>query len=227
MRFTRSAILGVVVIVSLEAWACSSSSPGRPESRPDPAAEQHLKRGGDLELKGDLDGAIAEYREAVRLRPRDAELHNYLAWVLGRKGDWNGAVAEYREVIRLQPEDAWTHHYLGQLLGNKGDWDGAIAQAREAIRLMPNDVSMHYFLGDALRQKGDRRAALDEYRRAVVLDQKRQARGPNDEPLLKQLSKPDPDDADTYLDIGTVLEKRGDLDGAIGGWNRNQSSSGR
>lgn len=35
-------------------------------------AATHIKRGEALEKKGDLDSAIAEYREALRLRPADA-----------------------------------------------------------------------------------------------------------------------------------------------------------
>ena len=53
--------------------------------------------------KGDLDGAIAEYREALRLNPNDDEAHFNLGVALGKKGDWDGAIAEYREALRLNP----------------------------------------------------------------------------------------------------------------------------
>ena len=41
---------------------------------PDDAAA-HVNLGNALDHKGDLDGAIAEYREALRLNPKDVVAH--------------------------------------------------------------------------------------------------------------------------------------------------------
>ena len=41
-----------------------------------------------------MDGAVAEYREALRLNPNNAAAHNNLGAALGEKGDWDGAIAE-------------------------------------------------------------------------------------------------------------------------------------
>ncbi len=88
----------------------------------------HITLGLALAEKGDLDGAIAEYREAIRLDPEYALLHITLGLALEEKGDLDGAIAEYREAIRLDPEYALAHITLGLALAEKGDVAGAIAE---------------------------------------------------------------------------------------------------
>ena len=59
-----------------------------------------------LRAKGDLDGAIAEYREALRLNPNNALAHNGLGFALEKKGDLRGALEEYRAATALDPKNA-------------------------------------------------------------------------------------------------------------------------
>ena len=55
-------------------------------------------------MKSKHDEAIAEYREAIRLKPDFAEAHNNLGNALQAKGKLDEAIAEYREAIRLKPD---------------------------------------------------------------------------------------------------------------------------
>ena len=52
-----------------------------------PSAEDHLDRGSVLADKGDLDGAIAEFRQALQLKPDDVDAHYNLGIALHSKGD--------------------------------------------------------------------------------------------------------------------------------------------
>ena len=53
-----------------------------------------------------MDGAIAEYREVLRLNPNNSVCHNYLGVALERKGDRRSALEEYRSAYMLNPKDA-------------------------------------------------------------------------------------------------------------------------
>jgi tetratricopeptide (TPR) repeat protein len=57
------------------------------------AAEDHFKRGNEFQSSGNRDGAIAEYREAIRHAPNYADAHNNLGFALAAKGDLDGAIA--------------------------------------------------------------------------------------------------------------------------------------
>jgi tetratricopeptide (TPR) repeat protein len=56
-------------------------------------AAAHYNLGVALSNKGDLDGAIAEWREALRLNPNYGDAHYNLGVALWHKGDWDGAIA--------------------------------------------------------------------------------------------------------------------------------------
>ena len=66
------------------------------------------------ETNGDLDGALADYDQAIRLNPRDASNFRIRANMRQAKGDLDGALADYNEAIRLQPEYAEAFNNRGQ-----------------------------------------------------------------------------------------------------------------
>jgi tetratricopeptide (TPR) repeat protein len=97
------------------------------------AAEAHYNLGVALYDKDDLDGAIREYREALRIQPDYADAHVNLGVALYDKGDLDGAIREYREALRIQPDNAYAHLNLAAALAGKGDRDGAIREYRIAV----------------------------------------------------------------------------------------------
>ncbi len=88
--------------------------------------------------KGDLDGAIHEYQEALRIKPDYAKAHGSLAIALTQKGSFDAAIYEYREAFRLDPFDAKSHSNLGIVFAQKGDLDSAIQEFKEAVRIDPD-----------------------------------------------------------------------------------------
>jgi Flp pilus assembly protein TadD len=72
--------------------------------RPDDAMA-HCDHGAALKAEGDLDGAIAEYRAALRLQPDHAEVHYDLGRVLWTKGDREAAFEEFHTAYRLAPNE--------------------------------------------------------------------------------------------------------------------------
>ena len=116
---------------------------------------------------------IAEFREAIRLKPDDALAHFNLGNALHGSADVRGAIAAYREAIRLKPDYAAAHSNLGNALSSSGDVRGAIAAYREAIRLKPDLAAAHCNLGFALRGQGQYAESLAELRVGHELGSKR------------------------------------------------------
>lgn len=67
-------------------------------------AYEHWVHGVVLARYGELDEAIAEFREAVRLSPDFATAHFALGQALEKKGDLQAALEEYRLAIQLEPD---------------------------------------------------------------------------------------------------------------------------
>jgi len=136
----------------------------RPQS---PGARLNL--GIALRDKGDLEGAIAEHREAIRLKNDYAAAHHGLGISLFRKGDVDGANAAVRQAIRYKKDDDGALSDLSVGLLAKGDVSGAIAACREAIGINRDRADAYFNLGNALDARGDLGGAIDAYREAIRL----------------------------------------------------------
>jgi serine/threonine-protein kinase len=175
-------------------WSSPRDNLGALLSRQGALAGGHINRGNALKNEGKLDEAIAEYREAIRLKPDDAQSFCELAHALRRAGRMDEAAAAARAAIRLNPDYFWGHQLLAWALLGKEDWDGAAAGYREALRLKPDSSAAHRELGEALRRKGDPDAAIAEYRELVRLT---------------------PNDGVAHFTLGNALKAQGKLDAAI------------
>ena len=121
--------------------------------------------------KGQLDEAIAAFREGVRLKP-DASAFDWLGFILREKGKMDEAIGD-GEAIKLDPRVARAHLGLGAILCNvKKDYDGAIAHFEKAIELDPKNADAHCNLGNARRGKGQLDKAIAAYGEAIKLDPK-------------------------------------------------------
>jgi tetratricopeptide (TPR) repeat protein len=132
----------------------------------------YLNRGHALRDAGELDAAIADFRQAVALAPEYASAHIKLGLALGEgKGLWNEAIAEYRQALATRQDSPEAHLNLGGALQKTGRTDEAIAECREAIRLKGDFPEAHTNLGAALGAKGLLDEEIAEYRQALATRQ--------------------------------------------------------
>jgi tetratricopeptide (TPR) repeat protein len=157
-------------------------------------AEAHTNLGNCLADKGRLDEAIAEYREAIRIKKDFPEAHNNLGYALQDQGRLDAAIAEYREAIRVKKDYSTAHNNLGNALKDQGRLDAAIAEYREAIRIKKNNAEAHYNLGITLKAKGQLDEAIAEYREAIRIKK---------------------DSPEAHNNLGAALADKGLLDEAI------------
>jgi tetratricopeptide (TPR) repeat protein len=120
--------------------------------------------------KHNYDGAIADYTEAIRLNPKDAEVYERRGAAKYDRGDYDGAIADESVAIRLDPKDASAYVKRGQAYRDKGDYAKAIADYNEAIRLHPKNASVYLWRAGAFGLKGDYDKAIADYNEAIRLD---------------------------------------------------------
>jgi tetratricopeptide (TPR) repeat protein len=131
-------------------------------------------RGAKWRDKGDLDRAVADYSEAIRIDPQLAVSYSGRASTLLRRKDYEGAIADFDEAMRLRPGSypgRYLHHFFrGRAKSGKGDHDGAIEDFDEAGRLNPKFQPMALaFRGKARMDKGELDRALEDLDEAVRL----------------------------------------------------------
>jgi serine/threonine-protein kinase len=115
--------------------------------------------------------ALADFDEAVRLDPADAEHRRNRADAFWRaRKDYDRAIADYTEAIRLDPTSDWTINQRGLIHFRHGDYGRAAADYAEAARLDPRNAVYRCNQGDALREKGEYDRAIADYTEALRLD---------------------------------------------------------
>jgi len=188
----------------------------------------HNNLGAALAKKGQIDEAIRQLQEALRLQPHFAPACNNLANALLLKGQIDEAIGQYQEAIRLNPDHAEAHYNLGTALLLKGQTDEAIRQFQEAIRLKPDHAEAHYNLGNVLGSKGQTDEAIRQFQEAIRLKPDHPLahynlgnafllKGQMDEAIRQYLEalRLNPNHAEAHYNLGTALGSKGQTDEAI------------
>jgi lipoprotein NlpI len=157
-------------------------------------AADYVKRGREYQARRDLDRALADFSEAIRLDPTFALAFNLRGLAYKIKGDFDRAIADDDEGIRLDPTIAAAFNNRGSAYSAKGDVDRAIADYNEAIRLDPKISSAFNSRGFAYFIKGDLERAIADHSEAIRLN---------------------PKYAFAFLNRGAAYRAEGDLDRAI------------
>lgn len=123
--------------------------------------------GTELLRLGFVDEAIVHDREALRIRPRDANGLTNLANALLRKKEYPEAIQHYRAVLSVRPNDSEMHRNLGKALYQSGAVEEGLAQFREALRLNSSDSDAAYSLGNGYLETGDAKAAIPYFEQAL------------------------------------------------------------
>ena len=118
----------------------------------------------------DLDGALSDCNEAIRLYSGNpgAYLNRGNAYL--SKSDPEHALADFNAAIRLDPKSAWAYAARGNLYKNGGDLDRALADLNEAIKLDPNYALALFSRGDLYQSKGNLQQALADMNESLRLD---------------------------------------------------------
>jgi len=115
-------------------------------SRPDHWTSQY-NLGNFLLGRGDVDAALAAYRKAAALDPRNPLPLVNGAMVHARRGDPAQAERWLLQALNAEPENAAAHFNLGLLRAEQGDREGAEAHLRAALRGDPRMAEAAYNLG--------------------------------------------------------------------------------
>ncbi|RMH74721.1 MAG: tetratricopeptide repeat protein [Cyanobacteria bacterium J007] len=135
------------------------------QQQPDLAqrVNQLIQQANTLQNAGNLEGAIAQWRQIVTLVPdRPAPYYN-LGNALKKRGDGEGAIAHYRQAIAIAPDYLKAYHNLGNTLLEQNKVSEAIAVYERGISLAPDRADLHANLGFALMLAGDLRRGFAEY----------------------------------------------------------------
>jgi tetratricopeptide (TPR) repeat protein len=113
--------------------------------------------------RGDYNRAIADYTEAARINPSNAEAYGLRGLTYFYKGEYDRAIADCTEAVRLAPDYIGAYHNRGNAYFKKEEYDKAIADFTETIKFDPNDAAAYNDRGIAYFEKGEYDRAIADF----------------------------------------------------------------
>jgi len=167
-------------------------------------AEEWFNLGKNKGESGDYQGAIADYNQAIQLKPDNAIAYVNRGVAKYDLGDYQGAITDYNQAIRINAN--WGNIGLYTAYSNRGnakyklgDYQGAIADYNQAIQIKPDYATAYYNRGKTKSNLGDYQGAIADYNQAIQIK---------------------PDFADAYYNRGAAKDDLGDYQGAITDYNQ-------
>ena len=157
-------------------------------------AEEWFNLGYNKGESGDYQSAIADYNQAIKIKPDGATAYYNRGIAKKNLGDYQGAIADYNQAIKIQPDYVDAYINRGVAKKNLGDYQGAIADYNQAIKIQPDYVDAYINRGVAKKNLGDYQGAIEDYNQAIKIQ---------------------PDDATAYYNRGLAKHNLGDKQGAI------------
>jgi TonB family protein len=100
-------------------------------------AETYLNSAENRVQKGDLDGALADFTQAIQLDPTNVKAYFERGFVRLQKKDTKGAIADFTQVLTLDPRNAPALSFRGSLKLASHEDEAALADSWQAIALDP------------------------------------------------------------------------------------------
>ncbi|MHC4432259.1 MAG: tetratricopeptide repeat protein [Planctomycetota bacterium] len=201
---------------------------GRAIASDESVAEFHNTLGVVLQGVCRQKESLAEYRQAILLRPDYAEAHNNMGRALQNLGKCSQAIEHYRQAARLAPDCAEIHYNLGSALQSEGRHGEAADNYRRALKLRPTYAQAFNNLGISLKELGRFQQAIQACNEAIRLEPGclryhcnlasiLQHQGRLAEALVhcERAASLEPDSAEVYHNMASVLRDLGRCDEAV------------
>ncbi|MFN6567809.1 tetratricopeptide repeat protein [Dendronalium sp. ChiSLP03b] len=164
-----------------------------------PKADNYYIQAGDKYDKGDFQGAIADYTQAIKLNPNYLKAYNNRGLARYLLGDNQGAIIDFNQVLKLDSSDIDGYNNRGLARYNLGDKKGALADYSQALRFNPKYALAYNNRGIARNNLDDNQGAIADFNQAIKIN---------------------PNYAEAYAGRGLARYQLKDQQGAINDYNQ-------
>jgi tetratricopeptide (TPR) repeat protein len=217
--FRISAVLGISLVIGAT-LGCHRD--------PNKVKHSYLDSGMRYAKEGKLKEASIQYQNALKIDHNFGDAHYQLAKVYLKEGNMMPAYAELMRTVDLAPNNVQARIDLGNLLLAGRQPAKATDQANAVLALQPNNADAFALLSGVAASKGDRAEAITQIQHALSINPSSAAfhtslgllqssdpatAGSGEEQLRKAVSL-DNKDVTASIVLASLLEKKGDLQGA-------------
>lgn len=142
----------------------------------------------------DIEGAIADLTEAIRLKPNEEDHYRDRGNLKREIEDFEGALSDLNEAIRLKPSKGKFYSDRGAVKEDQKQYQDALMDYQKAIELDPQRTEAYLSSAKIKIELKNYFGAMSDYNKALQLE---------------------PKDDDIYRNRGYLKEIQGDLEGAL------------
>ena len=124
----------------------------------------YAKRSKCYELKGNMEAAIKDYDQAIRVAPGASSWWNNRANLYQKSKDYDRALEDYNKALALSPTSFIPLGNRGNAYYHKHEYERAITDYNDSIQQNPKYVNAHANRGNAYRELREFDKALSELR---------------------------------------------------------------
>jgi lipoprotein NlpI len=121
----------------------------------------YVSRGVEYKNKRGLDRAIADFDQAIRLEPKNADAYTVRGMAWEAKGDFDRAIADFDQAIRLDPKNSSWYFHRGLSNLYAGALPTALADLNQASELNPKHAYAALWL-DIVKKRSNLPSRLAE-----------------------------------------------------------------
>jgi len=122
------------IVIDPDGWVLKST--------PENQVRVSILRGLQLTARGDLNGALAQYQEALEVNPQSSLVNFRIGELLYKQHNYQASANAYRDALRGDGEphwtEVWSHIALGKIFDVTGQRDRAINEYRLAAQTNDN-----------------------------------------------------------------------------------------
>lgn len=126
-------------------------------------ADAHIQLGIQYGKQGELDKAIAEFKKAMGINPRNSAIYMNLGTAYATKGMFDEAIAAFERAIELKPTAVNAHMNLGLAYFYSGKLGKALGAYKQALMLRPDLVDAYRRMGQVYGTQGRAEEAVAAY----------------------------------------------------------------
>lgn len=152
--------LGILTFFQARVWKDSITLFDRVLLHEQRADLPYVNRGSARLDRGDAEGALADFTQALKVNPKSVDAYNNRGQLRQMKGDLDGAMADYTQALAIDDRVYEAYNNRASLKLVRKDWVGALADADKALSLKTSEPEPYAIRATARQARGDLDGAI-------------------------------------------------------------------